>query len=502
MSVVLDQGPPQSVGKVYRSAAAAIAIAWSLRLIGLVSVLVMARMLAPRDFGIVALAMSILALADIFSALGLRQALIRLPEPERAHYDTAWTIQLLLLLFLAALLTALAPLAAWFYQEPALTAVITVLAIRFVFYGLVNIGIVDFDRNLELGRDLRMRVAVRVATLLATVAAALFLRSYWALVVGAVLQSVFHAAASYLVHPYRPRFSLARRAELLGVSVWMFLASAAQTLHHEIERLVVGRLGSMHVVGLFSVSKGLSSIFTQEIATALNRVTFVTTAQTGRPLSADPGRLHSMLGAYAMIAAPLGLGLSAAVNDVVAVLLGESWAEAAPYLALIAPGAAFYAVFKLIVSSMQASGNARQAAFLSMGGAAAMALAGTGAVLVGGHALTVAWAGLGVSLMLLVAGIVALSSTARTGCLVLFLAVARPFGAALCMWLMIRSIGWSGDSPLSDLIAQVSAGSMIYAAFHLMIWLLCGRPSGAEANAMALLRSQWSRFSIRRPAEG
>ncbi len=111
-----DDRPPASAGRVYRSAATAIVIAWSLRFIGLFSVLVLARVLTPRDFGIVALAMSTLALLDIFSALGLRQALLLIPRPQRSHYDTAWTIQLLVLTVLAGLLVMLAPLVAWFYD--------------------------------------------------------------------------------------------------------------------------------------------------------------------------------------------------------------------------------------------------------------------------------------------------------------------------------------------------------------------------------------------------
>src|SRR4028119_2018734 len=113
-------GPPPPAAGVYRSAATAVVIAWSLRLIGLVSVLVLARLLTPEDFGLGALAMSVLALVDIFSALGLRQALLRIAKPERAHYDTAWTIQLLVLSVLAAILIAIAPLADGLHQEPAL----------------------------------------------------------------------------------------------------------------------------------------------------------------------------------------------------------------------------------------------------------------------------------------------------------------------------------------------------------------------------------------------
>ncbi|MGJ8536901.1 MAG: oligosaccharide flippase family protein, partial [Parasphingopyxis sp.] len=335
--------PPAPAKGVYRSAATAIAIAWSLRLIGLISVLVLARVLTPRDFGIVALATSVLALVDIFSALGLRQALLRIATPERAHYDTAWTIQLLVLTVLAVLLVAIGPVAARFYEEPALGLLIPILAACFVIDGLANIGVIDFERHFDFGRDMRMRLSVRLTSFVVTLSAALILQSYWALVIGTVMQSVLNAVASYIFHPFRPRFSLAKREELLGVSLWMFLASAAQTVHNQIEKIVVGRISSRNILGFYSVSRDLSSIFTEEIGTALNRVTFVTTARTGRPLSADPERLPSMLGAYGLIAAPLGFGLAATADEALPLLLGSQWTAAAPLLAIIAPACALYA---------------------------------------------------------------------------------------------------------------------------------------------------------------
>ena len=477
---------------IYRSAFTAVALTWSLRLIGLVSVLILARLLSPRDFGIAGLAMATAALVEIFSALGLRQALLRIDKPERAHLDTAWTIQLLLMGALAISMAALAPLAAWFYAEPALAPVIAVLALRFLFYGLVNIGIVDFDRHMEFGRDLRMRVGVRLVAFAGTLAAALLLRSYWALVIGLVLQSALFAAASYLVHPYRPRPSLAKRAELLGVSLWMFLAYAAQVVHHEVERLVVGRFSGMHLLGLYSVSKGLSHIFTQEIATALNRVTFVTTAQAKRPLSEEPERVARMLGAYAMIAAPMGLGLAATAEDAVAVLLGAQWTGAAPLLQLIAPASAFYAVYKLVASSLQASGKARDAAVLSGAGALLAVLVLTATAASGGGATGVAMAALIVSAAVLGAGTVIMARVADTGVSGLLAAVARPFAAAGVMLVLVRAAPQSGTAML-DLTLSAAGGAAAYLATLCLLWIASGRPEGAEAEGARQLQLRLAR---------
>ncbi|MDP8912236.1 MAG: oligosaccharide flippase family protein, partial [Pseudomonadota bacterium] len=414
------------------------------------------------------------------------------------HYDTAWTIQLLVLSVLAAVLIAIGPLAARFYDEPVLGTLIAVLASCFVIDGLANIGVVDFERHLDFGRDLRMRVSVRLTSFVVTLSAALILQNYWALVIGTVLQSVLNAAASYLFHPFRPRFSLSKREELLGVSLWMFLASASQTIHNQVEKMVVGRISSRQVVGLYSVSRDLSSIFTEEIATALNRVTFVTTARTGRPLSADPDRLPSMLGAYALISAPLGFGLAATANQALPLLLGPQWADAAPFLSIIAPACALYAIYKLVVVTLQASGDARLAAFLSTAGAVSMVVI-TATLALGGHgASAVAVGALVATSALLGSGIILLARKAEIGVLRLIMSVARPFLAATLMLLVLRAFDIGAFGPLSLLAIKALAGAALFAGAVTALWVSQGRPDGAEKIMFALVRRQFQALLINR----
>ncbi|MGF1549044.1 MAG: oligosaccharide flippase family protein [Sphingomonadaceae bacterium] len=473
---------------VYRGAFFAVAMQWSVRVIGLVSVVILARLLDPSDFGIVALASSAMALVELLGLVGLRQALLRLREPERAHYDTAWTIQLLLAvgMTLGALLIV-APVAARLYDLPGLYAVIMVLGTRFIFFGLVNIGVVDFERHLQFGRDLKMRVGARFVAFLATIAAAFMLRSYWALVIGLMAYPMMLALASFIVHPYRPRLSLARRGELLGISLWILVSGTAQTVQQQVERLVIGRFALPFVVGLYSVSKDLASIFTEEISTALNRVTFVTVARRDAPLSERSDEVGRVLGAYAMIAAPLGIGLSAVAPQAIPVLLGAKWIEAAPYLQVIAVYSGLYAVYKAISSILQASGMAPRAALLSAAGALATIAAVVGAALVWSEALPIAWAALAAHAVMLVAGIGLLAHVARGGFAAFAVPVVRPFLAALLMAQGIAAIGLDSGSPFIDLAANVALGGALYLAAIWLIWSVSRRPEGAESEFFSLL---------------
>lgn len=471
---------------VYRGAFLAVLLQWTLRLVGLVSVVITARLLSPRDFGMIGLAMTALALVELLGALGLRQALLRVHEPQRDHLDTAWTIQLILFWLTGLGAIAIAPLAASFYDQPILFPVIATLSLRFFFLGFVNVGIVDFDRNLDFGRDLRMRLISRLCAFAVTLGAAILLRNFWALVIGMVTQSAFHAAASYLAHPYRPRLSLARRTELLGVSFWIFISASAQTVQQQFASLAVGRFGTPYLVGLFSASRDISEIFTQEIATALNRVTFVTVAQSRQALSHNPGRIAEMIGAYAMIAAPMALGLAATAEATVRVLLGEQWTEAAPLLQVIAAYSGLYAVYKVIASALQASGHARRVAFMSGGGAALFAIGITAVSLVSPDALSVAWMGLAANLVLLAASTLIIARMAQASLWQFAASIFRPFAAAMLMFLCVRMLLLDSGYPIVDLAAEVAVGAISYPIFVFLIWRLWGSPPSAEREAWQL----------------
>lgn len=474
---------------LYRGAALAVALQWSVRLIGLVSVVILARLLSPADFGVVGLAAAALSFVELLGMIGLRQALLRIPNPNREHLDTAFTIQLLLFSGMGLIAFASAPLLARIYHAPALTAVIAALSLRFVLFGFVNIGVVDFDRHLQFGRDLKMRLSSRLASFAVTVVVAVLLRDYWALVIGLICQSGFVAIASWIAHPYRPRLTLSRRSELLGVSLWMFAHTVTLTVQQQVERLALGRFGTAHLVGLFSVSKDLSDIFTQEISTALNRVTFVAVARTGAPLNEVPERAARLLGAYAMIAAPMGFGLAATSDDAVRVLLGSQWTGAAPLLEVVAVYSALFAVYRVIASSLQAAGHARRVAFLSGGGALALGLAVGLASWARPEAMTVAWTALAGNAAILLGGIVVMARESRIGLARLLAAVARPFAAAALMLVAVRAATPESGFVIADLASGVAIGAAVYPLFLLLLWLVSGRPAGAEAEALRLAGS-------------
>ncbi len=501
-----DIPPPAGPGgaaprSALRGAAMAVVLAWTMRAIGLISVFIMARLLTPEDFGIVGLAITAVAFVEIFSYLGLRQTLLRIENPDRSYLDTAWTIQFGILTLIGIVLAMLSPAIAAFYKLPELVPVLCVLAMRSVIAGAINIGIVDFDRHFQFGRDLGMRLFAKLSSLAATVTAALLLQSYWALVIGLVVQSAAQTAASYALHPYRPRFSLQRRAELIGVSIWMFLGVAAQIIHNQIDRAALGRVAQPEAVGAFTVSKDLSAIFTEEIATALNRVSFVQTSRRGS-IRSQGAQIGPLLGAYAIVTAPLGIGLAAVAPEFFAVFLGDQWGLAAELALWLAPAGAVYAVYRLIASSLQAVGSARLSAGVSWTGTGMTLAAVLGVIFLGeGTAGQIAAASFMACVATLILGVVVIGRMGQADLGALAADIARPFLAATTMYAVLNLLPIWPASDLLSLIAKAACGAAVYFAILVSLWWISGRPDGAERQMLQLVAAARSRLFTAVPAK-
>ena len=176
----------QHTKSVARSALITVAMRWTARLIGFVSTLILARLLAPEDFGVIAMASLVIGLADVFFELGVNVALIQNKAPSQEHYDTAWTLRIIQTTLAAIIVVIAAPLAATYFNDPRVTLVVQVMAVSLMLSGLENIGVVTFQKEMQFGREFQFLFCKRIVGFIVTIAAAWFIRSYWALVIGAL----------------------------------------------------------------------------------------------------------------------------------------------------------------------------------------------------------------------------------------------------------------------------------------------------------------------------
>ncbi|TMQ29638.1 MAG: lipopolysaccharide biosynthesis protein, partial [Nitrospirae bacterium] len=123
------------------------------RVLGVISLGILARMLLPEHFGLVALAGSLGGLLEILSELSVELALIRGSQSDRRLYDSAWTIKIVRGLVVSVILLLLAPTVARFFAEPRIEVVVYYLALASFILSFENIGVVEFRKHLAFEKE-------------------------------------------------------------------------------------------------------------------------------------------------------------------------------------------------------------------------------------------------------------------------------------------------------------------------------------------------------------
>lgn len=325
-------------GRVMHAGFWAFALRIAERLFGFARTVVLARLLAPEDFGLFGLALLALSTLEVFSQTGFQQALIQRRGDVRAYLDTAWTVQVVRGALLAGVLVAAAPYVAAFFDEPRATPLLRVLAASAFLQGWTNVGVVHFRKDLEFRKQFAYQFSGTLADLTVAVSAALVFRSAWALIAGLVAGSAVRAVASYVVHPYRPRlrFDRAHARGLYTFGRWVFASSIVVFLATQGDDIFLGKVLGATALGLYQVAFRISNLAATEITHVVSQVTFPAYAKLqGRPAQLRQAFLRT-LEATTAVSIPVTAGLLLLAPDFVRLLLGAKWMPMVPVLQILA----------------------------------------------------------------------------------------------------------------------------------------------------------------------
>jgi lipopolysaccharide exporter len=469
-----------------------------MRFIGLISTIILARLLEPTDFGIVAMAMVAIGFIRVFSEPGQDLALIRHPNPTEEHFDTAWTMSVCCGFIVALLLVAVAPMAGWFYHEPRVVPVIRFLAIAPLIEGFTNVGAVaGFRRDLAFDKEFRFTVIRRVAAFAVTIPLALVLLNYWALAIGIVCGRVLSVIISYWMHPYRPRLRLTRLREIWSYSMWTQFSGIGNFFGEQIDQIVVGGVAGAVQMGAYNVAADIGTAPTEELVMPAARAVFPVYAT----LLQDPAKLaHSyldVLSITAIVALSTGVGVALVADDMVAVVLGAKWTFAAPLVPWLAVAAGMLGVARSVNAVLSVTGNARLSAMRIWAFAAFLAPAATIAGLAWG-AEGVAAARMIVTILFIPIMFYSLMRVIPVTGMEILACLWRP---ALATLSMTAAVWLSGTDAIPSvplrLLCNVGLGASVFATTLLVSWFLAGRPAGAER----ILVGQSSRWALTLAAE-
>jgi lipopolysaccharide exporter len=467
------------------------------RSLGFVSTLILARVLMPADFGLVAIATSFVAMLELLRMFGFDMALIQLPRITRDHADTAWTFAAVLGLGIATLLLVLAPFIADFYDDQRLKPVLWALSLSAAFNGLESNGPVLLRKELNWRKDFLFQATRKVASVIFTIPLAFIWRNYWALVVGIVAGRFASLVVSFAISPQRPRFCLSARADLWSFSKWVFVNNMLQFLQDRLPNLVMGRLASAASVGYFGIAKDISTIPTLELTAPINRAAFPGYAKIAQNRDRLASAFLKLLGVIAMLALPAGIGVAACADLIVAVFLGHRWAPAVTAVQLLG----IYGALR----GLQSNANA---VYLSIGRPrlqSVMMIVFLSILIPGLFVFTPRFGQDGAALACLLGALVAVPVNLVNVCRCLdirftrLLAVLwRPLLASLVMGAAVLALNEILSTRLdwptvARLAACVVTGGILQTTLVSVFWLVGGRPDGAERWLLEHGRARLSR---------
>ena len=482
-------GAPQPAGPmaeiVLRGAVLMVVLRVTVRAIGLVSVMVTARLLTPADFGMIGTAAIVTGLFAVLQTIGIGEAIVRLRSLEPGHVDTAWTLNLITGVLVAMAIWSTAPLAARLLEEPDIAGVLRWLALTPLLNALASPGTYTFVRDFAFRREFLIRVAQKIVMAASVLTMAFIMRDYWGLVWGSLIGTALGVAFSYAMCPTLPRLTLARSADFLGFSFWSLLTALGSYVAHVADEVAVRRIVTTQVFGLYHVSRDLSRTLVSELVAPMASALLAGLAR----MQDDPARLlratREAVGAGAILACGAGVGVAATAQEITGLLLGPQWDGAAEFLALTAIGVAAQTLAGLHRSVLAAVNRQDLSALLWALRAGALVAGCTAAgALVGARGVAASFTAISIAMTLLDYVVIfrRLGDVRAAGQILL-----RPAIAGAAMFALL-GLALPPVAPLwLSAALKVPLGALCYAGVVLGLWWAMGRPAGPETALLLRL---------------
>lgn len=467
-----------------------------MRGIGFISTVVMARLLAPSDYGIVAMAMLLVGLTQAVLDFGASTALLRKTTVTRDEVDSAWTLGVIQGGLIGLLLLATSPLAVSYFKEPRVGPVLWVFAACIAIAHAGNIGFILAQKEFNFALSFRHGIGVKVIGTAVTMGAGFILRDYRALVLGVGAGYLAGLGLSYTMHPYRPRWNTTRIREIWAVTKWLMLAGIGGFVLRKGDELIAARIGSTQEFGLYNVGADLGQLPTAELGPTILRAFLPVLSSIQDDVTRTNQAVLKTVSAVNTIILPVGAGFAALSPQAVHLILGPAWVAATAFVAAFAIAGAIQTMCNPLNTLLVLRGFTRVQSLIIWLEFAVFVVAALALVpdyflmgLVGARILA--------SLVNICATGIAAQKFCYLSAYVLTAVICRPLIGAVCMYGLVTQLISHVDGAALQLVTGVATGGAFFSLWCLATWHLVGRPEGLESTMLDNYHALVHRISAR-----
>jgi O-antigen/teichoic acid export membrane protein len=335
---------------------------------------------------------------------------------------------------------------------------------------------------MQFEAEFRFLVLKRLSGFFLMVMLVWIMRSFWALAAGNIIAAFSGVVLSYIMHPMRPRLSLAKFQDIFSISQWMLLKNIGEYFNTNLQKIFVGRWSSTEILGAYTLANKISIMPSSELLAPFNRVLFPAFSKVKDDFQELKRLFLLAQGLQTLIAIPVAVGLALVAHNAVPLILGEKWIKVIPFVQILALIGIIQAIIGTSGYIMIVLGHMRLnvlVTFFQIIVFAVLVVFGFS----GSNALVIAWVqlisgvgGMFLAFYLLIRVFPVLKISE------LFSNSIRPLLGVITMTAVLKFLDSNLElSPVLALSFHVAVGIFIYVLVVLLAWWISKCPSGAES---------------------
>lgn len=321
--------------------------------------LILARLLSPSEYGIMAMIAIFIAVSNSIIDSGFSNALIRKIHIKRVDYNTVFYFNLLVSIILYTSLFFSSPIISTFFKEPILINVVRIISLVLIIDALAIIPRTIFVRDVNFKAQTKVSLISSVSSGVIGICMALAGMGVWSLVGQQLSRQLLNSLFLWIYCKWRPvlEFSMKSFKELFGFGSKILLSGLLNTIYKNIYYIVIGRFYSSSQLGQYTRAEQFNMIFSSNLTAVVQRVSYPVLSS----IQEEPERLREayrkVIKTTMLVTFACMLGLVAVAKPLIIILIGEKWLPAVYFLQIICFSGMLFPLHAINLNMLQVKGR-------------------------------------------------------------------------------------------------------------------------------------------------
>lgn len=321
--------------------------------------LILARLLLPEDYGILAITTIFISIANVFIQTGFTTSIVQKKEIDEEYTSSMFYLMLIIAIILYMVLFLISPIIASFYNEPRITPIIRILGISLIFGAITSVQNAILSRNMQFKKYFYSSILGIIFSGTVGIILAYIGLGVWALVAQQLTNNLIIMIVLCLVVKWRPKwlFSFKKVKELFKYGWKILVASLIDNIYNDIYGLIIGKIYDSKMLGYYNRGKQFPEVIVNNINGSISGVMLSALSNQQDNKEKLKNMVRRSIITSGFIIFPVVVGLAVVAEPLVKILLTEKWGECVPFMQILCFTYAFYLIDTANLQAIKAIGR-------------------------------------------------------------------------------------------------------------------------------------------------